>query len=139
MTPTPLLRAASSHARGDVPRTYWVTDSQAALLRDAIDILLRVLPDVTQPPSRPAPRSCPVAEFAKSFLTADVADDMSTEELWRFYQEIAAVGDLEQISRRTFERALPSAIAAAFGVKKCHSIQRDGRAVRGFRGVTVRA
>jgi Carboxylesterase family len=35
-------------------------------------------------------------------------------------------------------RALPGAMAAVFGVRKCHTVKRDGQTVRGFKSVTIR-
>jgi hypothetical protein len=33
---------------------------------------------------------------------------------------------------------LPGAMAAVFGVRKCHTVKRDGQTVRGFKSVTIR-
>jgi hypothetical protein len=68
----------------------------------------------------------------------DPARDITCAELWRFYKEIAAAGELESLSKSQFLRALPAAMEGAFGVKKSHSVQRGAAKLRGFRAVTIR-
>ncbi len=63
---------------------------------------------------------------------------MTSAELWRFCTEIVDAGELEPLTKQEFLRALPGAMEAAFGLKKCHSIMRDGRTVRGFKSVKIR-
>ena len=64
--------------------------------------------------------------------------DLTTNELWKFYLEIASTGALEPLTKQEFQRALPGAMAAAFGLRKCHAITRDGQTLRGFKSVTIR-
>jgi hypothetical protein len=40
--------------------------------------------------------------------------------------------------RAVFLRQLPAVMESIFGTRKCHSIERGGRLLRGFRGVTIR-
>ncbi len=86
----------------------------------------------------PALRRCPVTQFATHYLIRDPGQDVTSTELWRFYSEIAAAGELEPLTKQEFLRKLPGALEATFGVKKCHNVERDGAKVRGFRAVTIR-
>jgi hypothetical protein len=96
------------------------------------------LTDSEEPhPGGPAPRRCSVTKFAAQYLMRDPAQDMTSAELWRFYSEIAAAGELEALTRQEFLRALPGAIEVTFGVEKCHAIRRDGQTLRGFKSVTI--
>ena len=76
--------------------------------------------------------------FAKRYLARDPDSDMSCVELWTFFSEVAAAGAVERMSRAEFLRALPGALAAIYDVRKSHAIKRDGKTVRGFRGITIR-
>lgn len=40
--------------------------------------------------------------------------------------------------KAVFLHRLPGAMESAFGARKCHSIERAGRRLRGFRGVGIR-
>jgi hypothetical protein len=66
------------------------------------------------------------------------AADMSSAELWTFYKEVAASGELEPLTKQEFLRALPRAMMTVFGVKKCHTLKREDQTVRGFKSVTIR-
>ena len=113
--------------------------SEIDLIRRAVELLRRVVPDDGEPCAvDPAPRRCPVNSFAKHYLHRDPASDLSSLELWEFYAEVAASGELERLSKAEFLRRIPGVMQASFGVNKCHNIQRDGRAVRGFKSVGIR-
>lgn len=115
-----------------------MSESEVELIRRAIDLLVRVLPDGAQRPQRPASRPCPVLDFAKRYLMRDPASDVTTRELWVFFSEVVAAGELEPLGQRTFQRALPSIIEGLFGARKSHCIQRGDQALRGFKGVGIR-
>lgn len=51
------------------------------------------------------------------------------------YRPIAEAGNLAQLQKSDFFRRLPFALSHVFHIKKSHNIKRDGRRVRGFRGV----
>jgi hypothetical protein len=68
----------------------------------------------------------------------DPALDVTCAELWRFYREIAAAGELEPLSKSQFLRALPAAMEGTFRVRKSHSVERGAAKLRGFRAVTIR-
>ncbi len=76
--------------------------------------------------------------FVQHYLAPEHGSDMRSAELWGFYAEVAAAGELEPLSKAQFLRRLPGAMETAFGVKKSHSIMRGGQTVRGFKSVTIR-
>ena len=114
-----------------------MTKSEIDLIRRALDLLHKLVPD-DEPRAVDPPRRSPVATFAKRFLARQAGADVTSCELWQFFTEIVAAGELEPLTKPEFQRALPGAMEATFGVKRCHSIRRDGKAVRGFKSVTVR-
>ena len=107
-------------------------------MRRALELLRPLVPDAPGRVGRPAPRRCPVLMFAQRYLAAEPGSDMTSDELWRFYAEVAAVGELEPVSKSEFLRRLPGVMEATFGARKCHSIRRAKGIVRGFKGATVR-
>src|SRR6266550_5009026 len=113
-----------------------MTRTELQIVKRAIDVL-RLLTDEPQAVSAP-PRNCPVSDFARRYLVLDPAGDVSCDELWTFYREISDAGELPAIRKVAFYRRLAAVMESAFGVKKCHSIQRDGRTVRGFKSVGIR-
>jgi hypothetical protein len=115
-----------------------MTQQQIDLIRRALETLHRLLPDGEARPGVSAPRRCPVALFAKQHLMRDLTIDMTSQELWMFYSEVAAAGEVEPLSKSDFLRRLPGVMEAGFSARKAHNIERGGRRVRGFRGVTIR-
>ena len=77
------------------------------------------------------------ADIIKRYLIRQPGADMTTAELWKFYAEISASGELDPMTRQQFQRVLPGAMAAVFGANKCHSIQRGTQSLRGFKSVTI--
>jgi len=115
-----------------------MTKPEIDLIRSALDLLRRLVPDDERRAGVPGPRRCPVLLFARQFLVRDPGADASSHELWRFYAEIASAGELEPLKKQEFLRKLPGALETTFGVKKCHNVERDGTKVRGFKSVTIR-
>lgn len=62
---------------------------------------------------------------------------MTSTELWQFYREVAAAGEVEPLSKSEFMRRLPGVMEATFSVKKCHNIRRGAQTVRGFKSVSI--
>lgn len=114
-----------------------MTRSEINSIRNALEILRRLVPD-DEPSAVDAPSRCPVMAFARRYLAPDPAGDLSSEELWKFYSEIMAAGELPPMRKQAFLRLLPSAMAAVFGTQKSHDLHRNGGRVRGFRGVSIR-
>jgi hypothetical protein len=115
-----------------------MTTSEIDLIRSALQLLHKLVPDDEPRACDSTPRPCPVVRFAKRYLMRQPGEDMTSAELWTFYAEVAAAGESEPLTKQEFLRALPGAMAAAFGLKKCHAVQRDGQNLRGFRSVTIR-
>ena len=114
-----------------------MTRSELDLIRRALQLLHRLVPDDEPRESYP-PRRCPVAMFADKFLKRDPASHQSSQELWTFFGEVAASGEVEALSKTEFLRRLPAAMEYVFGVRKSHNIEWDGGRVRGFKGVGLR-
>ncbi len=114
-----------------------MTRTQTDLLRRALELLHRLVPDDYEPCAVDTPRRCPVAKFAKKFLVPDSESDLTSQELVCFFNEIAASGEVQPLSKSQFLRRLPNVLESAFGVRKSHDIERDGRRVRGFRGINL--
>jgi hypothetical protein len=85
----------------------------------------------------PLPHS-PARRFVEYYLEADANSDMSCEEIWRFFQEVVAAGELPPIRKAVFLRQLPILMREVFQLRKCHRIQRESHHVRGFKGISVR-
>ncbi len=115
-----------------------MTTPEIKIIKQALNILHRLIPDDEPRAVDLTPRRCPVQAFAKRYLERAPDKDMTTEEIGAFYSEVAAAGEAERLSRGAFLRVLPGAMAAVFGLRKSHAIKRDGKTMRGFRGVTIR-
>lgn len=117
-------------------RSYSMSKSEIAVLNRAI-ALLRSLTD--EPHAVDAiPRSGALTRFVRDYLVADPAADISCAEAWSFFCEVASSGELKPIRQSEFFRRLPPAMESVYNVRKSHNIQRDGRRVRGFRGIGFR-
>ena len=116
-----------------------MTRTELDLIRRALQLLHKIVPDDDEPCAvYAAARRCPVILFAKRYLMRQPGADATTDELWKFYAEIAASGELEPLSKAEFLRRLTGAMLAVFGANKCHSIRRDKQTVRGFKSVNLR-
>ena len=115
-----------------------MTTSEIDLIRSALQLLHKLVPDDEPRAYDLTPRRCPVIAFVQRYLMRQPGADMTSAELWKFYAEVAAAGESEPLTKQEFLRALPGAMAAAFGLRKCHAVQRDGQTLRGFKSVTIR-
>jgi hypothetical protein len=79
-----------------------------------------------------------VAVFARRYLLREPASDLTSAELWKFFAEVSASGELEPLSKAAFLSRLPGIMELTFGTRKSHNVQRGGRRLRGFRGVGIR-
>ncbi len=116
-----------------------MTKTQTDLLRTALGLLRRLVPNDDEPEAVDSiPRRCPVAKFAQRYLARDPATAMTSAELWTFFAEVAAAGELEPLSKSEFLRRLPGVMAATFDVRKSHDVERGAHRVRGFKGIGLR-
>ena len=115
-----------------------MTSQEHDLIRCALDLLHRLMPPEERDAVCLVRRDCPVALFARRFLLREPANDLSSKELWKFFAEVAASGELQPLSKAEFLRRLPGVLELTFGLRKSHNVQRAGRRVRGFRGVGIR-
>jgi hypothetical protein len=113
-----------------------MTKIEAAAINRAISILASL---VNQPQAvDPIPRSSPVWTFADEYLAPDPKGDITCEEAWRFFEEVAQAEGWPVMRKAVFLRQLPGIIEETFGARKCHHVVRNGRRQRGFRGVGLR-
>lgn len=115
-----------------------MNQSEIEIARQAIQLLRTLVPDDKIRTENPGTRRCPVTQFVERHLKSELGSDMTTAELWRFYSEVAAAGELESVTRHQFLKSLPVTMRAIFGVNKCHRVVRNGRNLRGFRGINIR-
>lgn len=116
-----------------------MSTTETATLRAAIRLLQQIAPEAetSLQKAMPVPRQHPVREFAEQYLARDPTGDKTSNELFSDYNELVAAGDMEPLSATEFLRALPAAMLAVFGIRKRHNIVRDGKKLRGFRGVGI--
>ena len=79
----------------------------------------------------------PITDFAHRRLILDYNGDVSCGEPWVSYSGIAATGELPKLEKSKFFRRLPTVMRLVHKVRKSHNILREGRRVRGFRGVNL--
>jgi|SRR5580692_1926461 hypothetical protein len=115
-----------------------MTSQEIDLVRRAIELLRRLLPDDQARVGGPAPPRCPVARFVQEYLAPDPDADLTCAELWKFFQEIAQAGELSPLRKAAFLRQLPAIMENVFHVRKCHHILRSGHRQRGFKGINLR-
>ena len=115
-----------------------MTRTEIDIIKRALDLLHKLVPDDEPRAVDLTPRPCPVMAFGRQYLVLDAASDVTSQELLEFYAEVAARGEVQQLSKSEFLRRLPAAMAVVFGARKTHDIERDGHKVRGFRGVGIR-
>ena len=115
-----------------------MTSQERDLVRRALDLLHRLVPPEEPYAVDPVRRSCPAALFARRYLLRESANDVTSAELWTFFAEVSASGEVEPLSKAEFFRRLPGVMESAFGVRKCHHIVRSSRCQRGFKGVGIR-
>jgi hypothetical protein len=114
-----------------------MTNRERDLIRQALHLLQRLAEDEPHAVDQ-VRHDCPVALFARRFLLRDPVGDVTSEELWTFFGEVVASGELEPLSKTEFLSRLPGVMESSFGVRKSHNIRRGGQRVRGFRGVGLR-
>jgi hypothetical protein len=115
-----------------------MTRCELDLIRRSLELLHRLVPDVEPRAVDLTPRRRPLSLFAKRYLVRDPARDLTSAQLWEFYAEVVASGEVDPLSRPEFLRRLPAVMESLYNVRKSHNIQRSGGRVRGFKGITIR-
>ncbi len=115
-----------------------MTLQERDLICRAVELLQRLVPPEEPYSVDPVRRDCPVALFARHYLLREPASDVTSRELWTFFSEVSSSGEVEPVSKSEFLSRLPGVMELAFAVRKSHNVMRDGRRVRGFKGVGIR-
>jgi len=113
-----------------------MTNTELQTIRRAITLLSSLINGPQECVS--VPWQSPVRTFVQEYLTPDADADLTSEELWTLFQEVAKSGGLPPMRRSAFLRELPTVMEAVFRLRKCHHIERNSHRVRGFRGVGIR-
>lgn len=113
-----------------------MTKSELETIQNAIQLLERLIPKKEEPDIAGISRSS-VYRFTKNYLTQASLGEMSCAELWSFFSEAVAAGMLPSMQKTAFFRELSTAMKLIYGIKKSHNIRREGKTVRGFKGVEI--
>ncbi|RBP41471.1 P4 family phage/plasmid primase-like protein [Roseimicrobium gellanilyticum] len=65
-------------------------------------------------------------------------NDMSVEEIYHAYAEMCREHGWKPLSERKLQNALGELMLTHHGLHRSHDIKRDGKSVRGFRGIAVK-
>lgn len=113
-----------------------MTNTQIQAIRHTITLLCSLIDEPQE--CAPVPFQSPIRQFVQEYLAPDPKGDVSCAELWEFFQEVVAAGELPGMRKTVFLRQLPTVMEAVFRVRKSHHVERSGHKVRGFKGITVR-
>lgn len=113
-----------------------MTSQERDLICRAIDILRGL---GAKEPSAVAPErcACPVVQFVCRYLLRNPGSDMTCSELWAFFAEVAACGEVAVVSKSEFLLRLPGIMVSTFAVRKSHNVLRHGRRQRGYKGIGI--
>lgn len=78
-----------------------------------------------------------VAAFTELCLVADAGRDVAVSELVTAYHAMCKARDWESVGLHKFQKQLPDVMMAKFNAARRHDILRDGKPVRGFKGVRL--
>jgi len=78
-----------------------------------------------------------VAEFIKGGVVKKAKGEVSVDELLRAYVEFCRAKNWEPVSHREFSRQLTDLMISTHGIYKRNDVQRDGKSVRGFKGIAL--
>jgi hypothetical protein len=102
-----------------------MTKTEVQAVRRAISILGSQIDVPVE--CAPVPRQSPVRRFVEDYLVADPNADLSCDEIWKFFQEVVAAGELSPMRKAVFLRQLPILMQEAVQARKSHHIWREGR------------
>jgi hypothetical protein len=76
-------------------------------------------------------------QFLRLGIRREAGSDLTSLEAWEHYKEFCELGHLDCYTQWEFLRILPRRVRLAFGLGKPHSIQRNGKAKRGFHDLAL--
>src|SRR5712664_912838 len=112
--------------------------TEIELIRHAINLLSEVAADDEPRATDTMRRDCPVLAFVERYLEKEPLSELSSNECWQFFAEVASAGDLPLIRRSLFLYRLPIAMKAVYNIGKSHNVRQGAGRVRGFRGISIR-
>lgn len=86
----------------------------------------------------PTDEETAVEHFVEAQLTPASGRNVSIEETYTYYAEYCSREKLPVLSKTQFQDRIAGVVMRKYGLGKSHSIKRDNRCVRGFRGLEVR-
>ena len=86
----------------------------------------------------PVSEDVAIERFVEAQLTPAVGRDVSVGETYTHYVEFCAKQKFPTAAPRQFQDRIALAIKRQYGLPKNHAIKRNGKCVRGFRGLGVR-
>ena len=75
--------------------------------------------------------------FIDAAVVADDDGDVTSEELLLKYREHCISHGWKQVPGSKFQTRIPDLLCKEFGVLRRHDIKRDGRPLRGYRGIRL--
>jgi hypothetical protein len=76
-------------------------------------------------------------QFLRLGIRLEKGSDVTSSEAWEQYQKFCKARDLDCLTEWEFLRVFPRRIRVEFGLGKPHSVERNGKPKRGFRGLAL--
>ena len=112
-------------------------ETTSSLIRQAIEILRKSLEETNHETLTPQQRA--LDEYNREFLMLEIGSDISCAEMLEMFNEAAQKGFVSRMEKAEFLLFLKGSMRRVFGVGKSHNIRREGRRVRGFKGIGPRS
>ena len=115
-----------------------MTNQEAAKLGELIEQLGHLLPAAYTAAAGQDADIQTIRAFVRERLQPNPKLAVTTASIWRVYTEVMDQRERAMLPKNRFLRLLPAAMFAEFGVRKCHRVQMNSGAARGFLGVCFR-
>jgi len=115
-----------------------MTHIEATKLTNLIDQLGQLLPTAYTAGAGQNADTQHIRAFVREHLRPDPQFAVKSANIWRVYTEAMDQRVDVMLPQNRFLRLLPAAMFAEFGVRKCHRVQTNSGAARGFHGVCFR-